>query len=147
MSTQLYTVTATMSSLSRLLAPLSELGEQISEMARMRAQTVLEELFANTINHGYSSIDNSTTKLVWLSLRLEGAVLHIRYEDAAPAFNPFAGLESAERETMQDVDARPVGGLGRLLALEMSDSANYARVDTQSGSRNRIDLSFSPRDR
>ena len=147
MGPQLYTVTATLTSLPQLLEPLGWLGDQLSKATRLRVQTVLEELFANTINHGYGPKTSSTTALVWLSIQLENATLHVRYEDAAPAFDPFAGLDVMEQGAIQDLEMRRVGGLGRLLVQKMSDSASYARVESDSGPRNRIDLTFIPRDR
>ena len=89
----------------------------------LRLNLVLEELFTNTIRHGYR--DGSDAP-VWISLaRAEGA-LSIVYEDSAPPFNPYAWLAAAASEGPQPL--RRPGGLGILLTRELAASREYAYV-------------------
>ncbi len=89
----------------------------------LRLNLVLEELFTNTIKHGYR---DGTDAPVWISLaRAEGA-LRVVYEDGGPPFNPYAWLAAAAAEGPQPL--RRPGGLGILLTRELAASREYAYV-------------------
>ena len=144
--TQLYTIPANEKFLPTLLGHVGGLGSRVSEYMKLRAQTALEELFANSIKHGYAGATSPTANHIWLAVWMEGDALHVRYEDAAPPFNPFDNLESVVQTTLQPLEERPVGGLGRLMVQRLSNDARYARIDaeatTGAEAHNRIDLVF-----
>ena len=89
----------------------------------LRLNLVLEELFTNTIRHGYR--DGSEAP-VWISLARTDGTLRIVYEDSAPPFNPYAWLAAAVAEGPQPL--RRPGGLGILLTRELAASREYAYV-------------------
>ncbi len=100
----------------------------------------MEELFANTIQHGYRSSDGGQ---VWISIgQIRGGVRMI-YEDAAPPFNPLA-IDPRSSDPTLDGDnaiARPPGGLGRLLIAGMCKAGRYRHEDSRQ--HNVIELEFS----
>lgn len=145
MRAQLYTFTAIEASLPSLLNHLATVASALGEDTRLRAQTALEELFANTVKHGYTGMAESIANYVWFAVWMDGETLHVCYEDAAPRFNPFEDLASVVNNAKQPLELRPAGGLGRLMVQGLSDAANYTWVETESGGRNRIDLTFRPR--
>lgn len=97
----------------------------------LRIALVAEELFTNSVKHGYGG--DSAMK-IWLTLQPEVGACRLVYEDAAPPYDPFAEL--AEPNLEAPVDARAVGGLGVLLVARFSRSHEYTRA----GDRNRISL-------
>jgi len=97
----------------------------------LRIALVAEELFTNSVKHGYGG--DSAMK-VWLMLQPEVGACRLVYEDAAPPYDPFADL--AEPNLEAPVDARAVGGFGVLLGARFSRSHGYTRA----GDRNRISL-------
>lgn len=97
----------------------------------LRIALVAEELFTNSVKHGYGG--DSADK-VWLTLGPEGGALRLVYEDAAPPYDPFAS--GARPDLDAPVDSRTVGGLGVLLVARFSRSHEYTRA----GDRNRISL-------
>lgn len=101
---------------------------QSIERARcLRLNLVLEELFVNSIQHGYRG---DTDAPIWITLEAEPEAVQITYEDTAPPFNPFARLP----------DLKPkIGGLGVLLTQELADGRDYAYLF----GRNRVRLSLA----
>ena len=89
----------------------------------LRLNLVLEELFTNTIRHGYRGDSDAP---VWVTLARHDAELRIVYEDTAPPFNPYAWLAGLPNEGPQPL--RRPGGLGILLTRELADSREYAYV-------------------
>ncbi len=104
----------------------------------LRARLVVEELFTNTVHHGY----RNNGGLVWLSTRHDAQRLLIGYQDAAPAYNPLAKNEAAIQAMHAHAEQRPVGGLGVVLIANLADSADYRY---QNG-RNILDLIFFDRE-
>ena len=99
--------------------------------ATLRLVLVLEELFTNTVVHGYAA---GTEGPIWITLAHGPGVIEVTYEDAGPPFDPFAELQATR------ADPRPsgerTGGLGLALVRGLSTAARYARV----GERNRVTL-------
>ena len=91
--------------------------------ACLRLDLVLEELFTNTIRHGYRGGSDTP---VWISLARADGALRIVYEDSAPPFNPYAWLAAAVSEGPQPL--RRPGGLGILLTRELAASREYAYI-------------------
>ncbi|HZM45379.1 MAG TPA: ATP-binding protein [Burkholderiales bacterium] len=107
-------------------------------VAQLFVELIIEELFTNTVVHGYGGDSNQP---VWVSVVSVGVELSLTYEDAAPPCNPLTlpapGLLDAP------LDQRPVGGLGMPLVKALSDAASYAYQE----GRNRLTLAISPRAR
>lgn len=93
--------------------------------AALRLVLVAEELFLNTVLHGYGGKGRQS---VTLSVRDTGAGIELLAEDGAPAFDPF------RRVARPDVAGGAVGGLGRLLIAGVSSRHAYERR----GRRNRV---------
>jgi len=100
------------------------------ERARcLRLNLVLEELFVNSIQHGYR---RDSDEPIWITLDAWPEAVQITYEDTAPPFNPFARL--APNEVVHKV-----GGLGVLLTRELAAGRDYAYLF----GRNRVRLSLA----
>lgn len=111
-----------------------------AEMGRDEQQRIVllvEELFANSVSHGYGG---DSDQPVWLTLRVGKDECHVVYEDRAPAHDPFAtgGRTLIDAE----VEDRPIGGLGIVLLVELTSRHTYERR----GNRNVIELDM-PRSR
>ena len=104
---------------------------------RLRLILLVEELFANSVNHGYGG---DSDQPIWLTVQVDEASCQLVYEDCAPPYNPFASVDSSSTEA--ELDDRPIGGLGIVLLMELSSSRKYERR----GDRNVIELHV-PHDR
>ena len=103
-----------------------------------RVELVIEELFTNTVNYGYSAgaqPDSGAEAAVWLVASETATGVEITYEDAAPPFDP-TGVESGLAE--KRVTRGEIGGLGRVLVTTLPASVKY----TRERGRNRIVLQF-----
>jgi serine/threonine-protein kinase RsbW len=94
---------------------------------------VLEELFANTVEHGYPRLAEAPAeRLVWLTVHAAMGRVEVVYEDAAPEHDPFT------RATAPDysgpVDSWQIGGLGVALVIRLGRNVRYERLEN----RNRI---------
>jgi serine/threonine-protein kinase RsbW len=92
---------------------------------RLRIVLIVEELFANSVNHGYCG---DSDQPVWLALAVGDDHCHLVYEDCAPEYDPFAVVDTSSTEA--DLDTRRVGGLGIVLLVELSTSRSYQRRGT-----------------
>jgi serine/threonine-protein kinase RsbW len=128
--------------------------------AVLRLVLVLEELFTNTVTHGYPAGSEGP---VWIAFAQRADLIEVTYEDAGPPFDPLgevAGrpedLRSRSRDSRARQDDRcvrpedprvrpqdsgvdegePPGGIGLAIVRGLSTSVRYARV----GDRNRITL-------
>jgi serine/threonine-protein kinase RsbW len=98
----------------------------------LRVVLVLEELFTNTVTHGYPG---GAEGPVWVTLASQGSAIAVTYEDAAPAFDPV-GHASAPSLAAEE---QAPGGMGLALVRGLCASASYARV----GDRNRVTLTVA----
>ena len=109
----------------------SEAG--LERVAIDRLILVLEELFANTVEHGYSRLaEPSGGRLVWLTIVAAMGRIEVVYEDAAPEHDPFT--RAAEPDYTGPVDSWQVGGLGVALVIRFGRNVRYERTE----GRNRI---------
>ncbi len=133
-------VSARFSALRELLAPLSaeecRVGGEGQAQSLLRAQLAIEELFANSIHHGYGE---ESDQLVWLTVDRGDEILHVTYADAAEAFDPFDTLRPSSEISEIPLEDRHVGGLGRLLVRELAQRCEYRRE----GGRNVTVLEFA----
>ncbi len=100
----------------------------------LRLNLVLEELFVNTVRHGYRGDCDAP---VWVTLAADAATVRITYEDTAPPFNPYAWLPGKSPDTTGKL--RKLGGLGVLFTRELAATRDYAYVF----GRNRIRLALA----
>ena len=120
-------VAACHSALADLFAGLAVACAQIavSDEDCLRLQLLAEELFINTVDHGFSGKTGAPIHLR-LTRGEHGLTLH--YEDTAPAFDP--------RQPLQPAADDMIGGLGLPLLQGMSQKISYRR----DGNRNIIEL-------
>ena len=98
----------------------------------LRLNLVVEELFTNTVRHGFRGDSDAP---VWVSVDSEPKAVHVTYEDTAPPFNPYALFANAPDTTLS---LRRIGGLGVLLTRELAATRDYAYLF----GRNRIRLTL-----
>jgi serine/threonine-protein kinase RsbW len=89
----------------------------------LRLTLIIEELFTNTVQHGYGGESDASIR-VELEIR-DGAVTML-YEDSAPRYEPTSAWRHAPANIEQDIEHRPVGGLGMHLVRELVSDARYA---------------------
>lgn len=103
--------------------------------ACLRLNLVLEELFTNTVKHGYRGDSDAP---IWVGVSRADNSVQLTYEDKAPPFNPYARLSDPVVDAT--LSMRKIGGLGVLLTRELAASRDYAYLF----GRNRIRLTLSP---
>jgi anti-sigma regulatory factor (Ser/Thr protein kinase) len=101
--------------------------------AILRLVLVLEELFTNTVMHGYGARAQGP---VWVTLASREGEIELTYEDAGPPFDPLVQGPTPR------LDQPGPGGLGLALVRGLAASARYARVD----GRNRVTLTVPLQD-
>jgi serine/threonine-protein kinase RsbW len=124
-------------SLPALLAPIAAACEAagLPSIVALRAELATEELFANTVMHGYGG---ECDALVWLRVEAGPQGLDLEYQDAAAPFNPLLDRNHAAA-ALPRTHGLP-GGLGRLL---LSASATRSSHEHREG-RNCTRLHFAP---
>jgi serine/threonine-protein kinase RsbW len=105
-------------------------------VARLFVELIIEELFTNSVVHGYGGGSGA----VWISVADEDGKLSLTYEDAAPPFDPLA---ASAPDLEAPVGERRVGGLGMPLVKALAESVTYDRHE----GRNRLKLVLSPQAR
>lgn len=98
------------------------------ELLLSKLELVVEEVFLNIVNHSCptpkTSVDISCSKQSVGDAADE--MFCISLQDWGPPFNPLANESPALEE---DVESRPIGGLGIFLVLQMTDHCTYTRED------------------
>lgn len=114
-------VNARYDELPGLIARVAELATDLGASAddSLRLQLVIEELFVNTITHGYQGDSEHPVRL---ALGRQDGILSLRYEDEAPPFDN-SGIGQNFRFTVE------VGGQGLALIHGMSKAIRYQRLD------------------
>lgn len=97
----------------------------------LRLTLVVEELFTNSIAHGYGAECDAPIEMALAATAGEIALV---YEDAAREYDPLSRYAEAPDHLHATVEARPTGGLGIHLVRELVASARYAREE----GRNRL---------
>ena len=138
MSPALQPFPARLDALSEVLAGIDDYRNSIDSDTLNRVRVAVEELFTNSIQHGYP--EDGDFK-VWIGMHCDSGRMRVLYEDSAAAFDPFAGLEGAIDRLDVPLEQRSTGSLGCLLIRQLADSASYSRYE----GRNRIELVFSTR--
>lgn len=106
---------------------------QVGREACLRLNLVLEELFTNTVRHGFGKECDAP---IWVTLSRGTEAVGVVYEDTGPPFNPYGVLPTGRLETTAEM--RKLGGLGVLLTRELAASRDYAYIF----GRNRIRLTL-----
>jgi anti-sigma regulatory factor (Ser/Thr protein kinase) len=117
-------VPARFAALPDLLASLDTQGLAPEGVATvLRARLAVEELFTNTIQHGYGHESDSP---VWLTVQGSAETLRVVYSDAADAFDPLHS--TPPRNDLGGVEVgHEIGGLGRLLVMGLARHCSYTR--------------------
>jgi anti-sigma regulatory factor (Ser/Thr protein kinase) len=89
--------------------------------AALRAELVIEELFTNTVRHGYKGECDAP---VWVQALPRPGALCLTYQDAAAAFDPLA-LEPDPGSGAPNI----IGRQGIPLVLRLASSIAYQRAD------------------
>ncbi|WP_031435097.1 ATP-binding protein [Methylomarinum vadi] len=79
----------------------------------------LEELITNTINYG---LGGASDRLIHVQINSTAEWLEIVLEDDAPQFDPF--VQVPEPKLDQDINDRPIGGLGVHLVKKIMDDVH-----------------------
>ena len=94
---------------------------------------VLEELFANAVEHGYGKTAGAQgERPVWLSITPASNRVEVVYEDAGPEYDPFT--RAAAPDYSGPSHSWQVGGLGVALVIRLGRNVRYERLP----GRNRI---------
>jgi len=92
----------------------------------LRLTLVVEELFSNTVRHGYG---RDSDEPVRIALAVRDGQVALVYEDRAPPFDPLARMAVPPESLADPVETRAVGGLGVHLLGQLVDDARYAYED------------------
>lgn len=91
-----------------------------------KLELVMEEIFVNIVNHGRPKV-KPDVEIVCSREEVDGAErLRVSFRDWGPPFNP---LDKESPSLEQDVELRPIGGLGIHLVLRMADHCEYSRLE------------------
>lgn len=89
----------------------------------LRLTLVIEELFTNTVRHGYRDESDAPIRI---SLALADGRVTLLYEDSAPRYDPLAHWSATPSGLGAPIESRPVGGLGVYLLGQLVTGARYA---------------------
>jgi len=130
---------ARMGVLDEIQAFVEAFGDRhgLANRAVMRLQLVIEELFTNTVTHGYG---RECDELVEITLAREGAQVRLVYQDAAKPYDPLSTLSESRARLEAPIDERPVGRLGMPLVAGLVADLRYAREE----GRNQLHLLLAP---
>ena len=95
----------------------------IARPPSLRLNLVVEELFTNTVRHGHGGDSDCP---VWITLEAKSATVTLTYLDQAPPFNPFGMAPHPVLDGA--IEQRKVGGLGVLLATELTAASEYVHL-------------------
>ena len=98
----------------------------LSERELLRLQLVIEELFTNTIEHGYGK---ECDEPIEIALAAAPGRVTVQYQDAAAPYDPARALATSRERVAEPAEQRPVGHLGVHLVAAIVDDMHYARVD------------------
>lgn len=92
----------------------------------LRLRLIIEELFTNSIQHGYRA-ESDTPIRIELGM-IEGCPV-LKYEDSAPAYDPLTRVSALESHEVAPLDSPPVDGLGIFLIGKLAYGARHAYED------------------
>jgi len=97
----------------------------------LRLTLIVEELFSNTVDHGYGGECDAP---IHIALSADSGAVALFYEDAAPPYDPLSPLAGVAANVAGAIESRPIGKLGVHLIRELTDGARYLHEDA----RNRL---------
>ena len=117
-----------------------------SEHNTWQLTLVLEELFTNSIKHGYPGLmDKDKANLpewpIWIELRHSPDGIHALYEDAAIEFNPLENIRPPDYSG--PAESWRIGGLGLPMVAGIATQMRYVRT----ANRNRLSLMLPASDK
>ncbi|HEY2187039.1 MAG TPA: ATP-binding protein [Caldimonas sp.] len=90
----------------------------------LRVSLVVEELFTNTVTHGFRGGGDAPVRV---GLRVDAVEVELSYEDSATPFDPLTQVPRAAIELENATPERPVGQLGIALVVSMASRIGYER--------------------
>jgi serine/threonine-protein kinase RsbW len=102
----------------------------------LRAELVVEELFSNTVRHGYDQNTADAERPIWIAITADNNSVIVTYQDAAPPHNPLVEDPDLAERT---VSRRHIGGLGRVLVRDLPGEISYSIEDNRNTLRFRLD--------
>ena len=105
----------------------------LSERDLLRLQLVIEELFTNSVMHGYGK---ECDEPIEIELSAAPGQVTARYEDAARHYDPARTLAESQEQLKGPAEQRPIGHLGVHLVAAIVDDVRHTRV----GNRNRLHI-------
>jgi len=130
-----------MDSMAEVRKYVEEAGEAagLKREDRLKLLLIVEELFTNTVMHGYGEESDSP---VWIAMEPVANGLALSYEDEGPPHDPLSSFTPLKTSVM--LNEQPVGGLGVKLIRKLATDLSYRRERD----RNCIRLTFpsSPRE-
>jgi serine/threonine-protein kinase RsbW len=120
------TISARMERLAEAIAFVESVcdANRVARADCLRVSLVVEELFTNTVTHGFRGGSDASVRV---ALRVDASELELSYEDAAAAFDPLTQIRRAEIELEGAAPERPIGRLGIALVVSMAARIGYAR--------------------
>ncbi len=103
----------------------------VPDQVLSRLDLVIEEVFVNVTNHAYDDGNGD----VEIECAPSGRKFCCTIRDTGSPFNP---LDTPQPAKDQDIDQRPIGGLGLFFVSEMTDDRSYERR----GDTNELTLCF-----
>jgi len=123
-----FSIAADFDNLTAVKAFVCRRAEELAvpDLLWSKLELVVEEIFLNIVNHAQPKIREEVEILCSVQgvEDTSGEMFCIAVRDWGPSFNP---LEKEDPTLEQDVDSRPIGGLGIFLVLQMSDHCTYTR--------------------
>ena len=116
-------------------ARLSALGETVAftqgfcdrigigHSVALRLRLVIEELFANTVLHGYRGDSDAPVRI---ALGIIDEYLTVEYEDSAPQYDPLVRMTTLPAGQVTPIDGPPTDALGTYLLGKSLYGARYA---------------------
>jgi serine/threonine-protein kinase RsbW len=98
----------------------------IGRQRALQLRLVIEELFSNSIQHGYCGECDTPIRI---ALAMIDGYLTLQYEDSAPPYDPLARLSTMPAHLLTPLDARPTDGLGLYLVGKLAYGARYEYED------------------
>ncbi|MBM9518886.1 ATP-binding protein [Desulforhopalus vacuolatus] len=123
-------ITADFDNLAEVTAFVCQRARELTvpELLWSKLELVVEEIFLNIVNH--SRLPPEAVVDISCSLQkvedVPDDMFCVSLRDHGQPFNP---LKTEAPALEQDVDSRPIGGLGIYLVTQMTDHCSYARQD------------------
>ena len=92
----------------------------LAEELRLHLELVIEEIFVNVASYAYENSEGDLDISCWK----DETSFSVSFTDSGKAFNP---LEMLPPDLSDDIEKRPIGGLGIYLVKNVADSVSYER--------------------